>query len=113
MRTTFAVAILLAAGAAQAASPDEVKKKIEAAYPVQVLKVEPTDIDGKKAYSVRVMRKGGGGNAAFGVTTLAVDAETGALLPAFRHRASGYRLPDALEGDPRQVHVPAAGSTWR
>jgi hypothetical protein len=112
MRTSLALAVLLAAGAAQAASPDEVKKKIEAAYPVQVLKVEPADIDGKKAYSVRVMRKDGG-NAAFGVTTLAVDAETGALLPAFQHRASGYRLPDALEGDPRQVHVPAAGSTWR
>jgi hypothetical protein len=112
MRVAFTLALLLAGSAAQAASPEEVKKKIEGAYPVQVLKVEPTDVNGKKAYSVRVMRKDGG-NAAFSISTLAVDAETGALLPAFRHRASGYELPDAIEGDARQIWVPAQGSTWR
>ena len=112
MKPLLAAALLLVAGTAQAASPDEVKKKIEGAYRVQVLKVEPAMIDGKKAWSVRVMRKDTA-NGAFGVSTLAVDAETGDLIPAFRHRASGYSTPAAVEGDPRQVNVPSAGSTWR
>ena len=111
----LALPLLLAAGAAQAAmQPDEIKKQLEGAYPVQVLRVEPADIDGKPAFAVRVMNKAAGQNGAFGVTTLAVDAETGKLLPAFRHKASGYALPDAVEGDPRQVNVPEQGfKTWR
>ena len=110
-----ALAFVLVAGAAQAAmSSDEIKKTIEAAYPVQVLKIEPTDVDGKPAFAVRVMNKASGQNGAFGVTTLTVDADTGKLLPVFRHKASGYALPDAIEGDPRQINVPAQGSkTWR
>jgi hypothetical protein len=112
MRVVAALALLLAAGAAQAASPEEVKKKIETKYPVQVLKVDTVEIDGRKAYSVRVMRKDGG-SGAFGVSTLAADAESGELLSAFRHRASGYTMPESVEGDPRQVTVPRQGSTWR
>jgi hypothetical protein len=113
MRILLATAaLLLAAGAASAASPEEVKERIEKQYGVQVLKVTPTDLDGKKVYDLRVMRKDGG-NGAFGVTSLAVDAETGQLVPAFRHKASGYALPDAVEGDPRQIFVPSRGSTWR
>ena len=108
----LAIALLFAAGAAQAASPDEVKQKIEKAYGVQVLKVSPADLNGKKIYDVRVMRKDGG-NGAFGVTTLAVDAETGNLVPAFRHKASGYTMPDEISGDPRQIFVPATGATWK
>jgi Peptidase propeptide and YPEB domain len=109
---SFAFMLLLAAGTAQAATPDEVKQTLEKQYGVQVLKVEPADLDGKKVYDVRVMRKDSG-NGAFGVTTLTVDAETGKLIPAFRHKASGYTLPDAVAGDPRQIFVPSQGSTWR
>lgn len=112
MRLIAAVVLTFAAGAAAAASPDEVKQKIEKEYGVQVLKVTPADMDGKKVYDVRVMRKNGG-NGAFGVTSLAVDAESGKLVPVFRHKASGYELPDQVEGDPHQVLVPSRGSTWR
>jgi Peptidase propeptide and YPEB domain len=113
MRTLALALALLAAGAAQAASPDEVKQQIEKAYGVQVLQVTPADLDGKKVYDVRVMRKADGGNGAFAVTTLAVDAETGKLVPAFRHKASGYTMPDSIEGDPRQIFVPKSGATWK
>ena len=112
MRVLASLAIVLAAGAAVAASPDEVKQKLEKEYGVQVLKVTPADLDGKKVYDVRVMRKDGG-NGAFGVTSLAVDAETGQLVSAFRHKASGYTTPDNVEGEPRQIFVPSQGSTWR
>jgi len=108
----LALAILLAAGAAQAASPEEVKQSLEKTYPVRVLKVAPADLDGKKVYDVRVMRTDTA-NGGLGVTTLMVDAETGKLVPAFRHKASGYTLPDVVEGDPRQIFVPSQGATWK
>lgn len=104
--------VFFAAGAACAASPEEVKQRIEKEYGVEVLKVTPADLDGKKVYDIRVMRKDGG-NGAFGVSTIAVDAESGKLVPAFRHKPSGYALPDQVAGDPRQIFVPSRGSTWR
>jgi hypothetical protein len=109
----FAAALLLA-GTAHAVTPDEVKQKIEKAHPVQVLKVEPTDVDGRAAFSVRVMSKDTRTNGGFGVSTLTVDAETGQLIPAFRHQASGYTLPETVSGDPREINVPEQGfKTWR
>ncbi len=111
----IALAAGLAAGAAQAAlTPDEVKKQLESASPVAVLRVEPIELDGKPAFAVRVMKKTLGGNDAFIVTTLAVDRETGQLMLAFRHRASGYALSDAPTVEPKQIIVPEQGTrTWR
>jgi len=107
-------AVALIASAAQAVTPDEVKKRIEAALPVQVLRVQPAEIDGKPAFLVRVMNKAKGGNDAFSVTTLAVDGETGQLIPAFRHRASGYALSDSWGSEPKEILVPEnGGHTWR
>lgn len=111
-RIAAALLISFVAGAAFAASPEEVKQKIEKEYAVEVLKVTPAELDGRKVYDVRVMRKDGG-DGAFGVATIAVDAETGQLVPAFRHKSSGYSLPDQVAGDPRQIFVPSRGSTWR
>lgn len=111
-RIAAALLISFAAGAALAASPEEVKQKIEKEYGVEVLKVTPGELDGRKVYEVRVMRKDGG-DGAFGVATVAVDAESGQLVPAFRHKSSGYALPDQIAGDPRQIFVPSRGSTWR
>ena len=109
-----AVTCLLAASAQAAMTPDEVRKKLESAYPVQVLRVEPGEIDGKPVFLARVMKKTLGGNDAFGVATLAVDGETGRLIPAFRHRASGYTLPDGQGEEPKEVNVPENGmTTWR
>jgi hypothetical protein len=111
----LALGLAGATGAAQAGvTPDEVKQRLEKAYPVQVLKVTPAEIDGKQAFVVHVMSKDTRGNGGFGVSTLTVDAETGQLLPAFRHETSGYTLPDTVSGDPREVNVPEHGfKTWR
>jgi len=110
----LAAAALLAGAAQAAVTPEEVKKRIEAALPVQVLRVQPGEVDGKPAFLVRVMNKAKGGNDAFSVTTLAVDGETGQLIPAFRHRASGYALSDSSGSEPKEILVPEnGGHTWR
>jgi hypothetical protein len=110
----LALALGLAAGPARAAvTPDQIKKEIEKAYPVVVLHVEPTKVDGKSAYAVRVMKKSILENGGFGVTTLNVDPDTGKLIPAFRRGESGYTIPKPVAGEPHQVNVPRQGSTWR
>ena len=73
-------------------SPDEVKQQIEQSYPVHVLGIRAIKADGKAAYAVTVMIRGGDFNDAFQVNTFIVDADTGALIPVFRHLASGYVL---------------------
>ncbi len=73
-------------------SPDELKQQIEQTYPVQVLRIRAIKADGKAAYAVTVMIRGGDFNDAFQVNTFIVDADTGALIPVFRHLASGYVL---------------------
>lgn len=109
-------ALLLSAGAAGAAMmPDEVSKKVSQQLGVTVLRVIGTELDGRRAFSVRVMSPGGNSNEAFRVDTLMVDAENGQLLRAFRHLPSGY----ALAGDPspdtnrNSWSVPADGRVWR
>jgi hypothetical protein len=108
------LALALLAGAAAAASPEDVKASLEKAYPVQVLKVEKTDLDGKPVYAVRVMNKDTSGNGGYAVSTLLVDEATGRLIPAFRHKASGYTTPETISGEPREINVPEGGlKTWR
>jgi hypothetical protein len=107
-------ASLVASVALAAVTSDDVKKRLESVYPVQVLGVEPTEIDGKPAFLVRVMNKAPGGNDAFAVTILAVDADTGELISAFRHRSSGYALSDDFAREPKEINVPEQGmKTWR
>jgi hypothetical protein len=110
----FLMASLAAGGARAAMTTDEVKKQLESTYPVQVLSVTPTEIEGKPAFAARVMKTTLGGNDAFAVTVLDVDAESGKLISAFRHEASGYLLPESETVEPKQVLVPEHGhSTWR
>ncbi len=99
---TAVVAVLLAvSGTASAAvSSDQVKRNIEARFPVQVLKIREATIDGHNAFVVTVMNQGGAFNEAFQVNTLVVDAETGKLVTQFRHRASGYDLSGAARNEP-------------
>lgn len=105
------------APAAPVKSMDEVKRQIETAFGVTVLRVrDRTRDDGSPAYAVTVMNPGGDRNSAFGVSTLEVDARTGALVPQFRHAADGYRSSDDGRFDPnRSTDNPAVlrGHTWR
>jgi hypothetical protein len=48
------------------------------------------------------------------VSSLAIDRQTGDLVPSFRHRASGYDLPGGLRGDKAGLRPDAARSRpWR
>ena len=73
-------------------SPDELKQQIEQTYPVQVLGIRAIEADGKAAYAVTVMIRGGDFNDAFQVNTFIVDADTGVPISVFRHLVSGYVL---------------------
>ncbi len=110
------VAVLAASGPARAAlTAEQVAQQIAEAYGVRVLKIAPTEIDGRAAFRVTVMKPGGNANDAFRVTTLAVDAETGKLIPQFRHRASGYELSGAprYEAGPSRPDAAEKGIVWR
>ena len=123
--TPIARIVLAAAGvslaAAMAVTPAEarmskaqVKQALEKAYPVRVLdKYTKLDTaDGRAVYRVKVMNRGGDFNAAFMITTLVVDADSGKLPIVFRHKTSGYdlgagggRAADRQPADsPRGVH---------
>ncbi len=80
-------------------SPDELKQQIEQTYPVHVLGIRAVKADGKAAYAVTVMNRGGDFNNAFQVNTFIVDADTGAPISVFRHLASGYVLSGGGDRD--------------
>jgi hypothetical protein len=85
---------------------DEAAQDIAERYGVEVLKVREGEVDGVPAWLVTVMFPGGNFNSAFQVQTLAVDKQSGDLIPAFRHGTSGYQLPDRFSGSPRSGSDP-------
>lgn len=110
------VAVFAASDPAQAAlTAEQVARQIAETYKVRVLKVAPLEFGGRAAFRVTVMKPGGNSNDAFRVTTIAVDAETGKLIPQFRHRASGYDLPAAprYEAGPSRPDAAEKGIVWR
>ena len=83
---------ILAAGAAPglaAMSADQVKRQVELAFGVRVLKMRPMQDAGQAAFAVVIMNHGGDFNEAWQVNTIVVDADSGKLIRQFRHRASG------------------------
>ena len=108
-------ALLWTGPALGAVSEQEAAAKIAEAYDVRVLRVREGEIDGTAVWLVTVMKGGGERNDAYQVTTLAVDRETGRLVPSFRHRPSGYDLPGAQpRGDKAGLRPDAhRGRTWR
>ena len=90
-------------------------ESLEATYGVRAIKVRSGEIEGRKVWLITVMNPGGDSNAAFQVNTLAVDQETGELVPSFRHGTSGYVLPEAARRDDRLGRRPEAlrSRTWR
>ena len=100
---------------AAAISEDEAARNVAEAYDVQVLRVVEDEIDGQAVWLVTVMKGGGDRNDAFQVSTLALDRQSGELVPSFRHRASGYDLPPKpASGDTESVRPDAMrGGVWR
>lgn len=118
MVRTLAMALLagiVSGGNAVAQVTDqEAKRQIEEAYGVEVLAVREEEIDERAVWLVTFMVPEGDTNAAFMVSSLAVDRQTGDLVPSFRHQASGYELPGGLRGDKVGVRPDAMRSgTWR
>ncbi len=98
-----------------ALSANQVKAKVAKAFGVMVVKVRPGNVDGRKVFVVTMMNPGGDFNEAFQVSTIVVDAETGKLVPGFRHRASGLDANQAPSFVPN-LHSPDTlswGFIWR
>jgi hypothetical protein len=104
-----------AARPAAALTGEEAAARIEADYGVKALRVRAGTIDGVAVWLITVMKPSRDSNDAFQVTTLAVDAATGALVPAFRHGPSGPARPEGafqtqIEQRPRVLR---SGDVWR
>ncbi len=96
-------------------SSEEAARMVAEQYSVKVLRVRAAVIDNTPVWLVTVMKAGGNTNDAFQVTTLAVDQESGKLVPSFRHGASGYRYPDGQVRRTRVEQRPEAmrSGVWR
>ncbi len=119
-RVAHALAASLLAGfvfsgtAVAQVTDQEAKRQIEDSYDVEVLRVREGEIDGRAVWLVTVMMPSGDFNSAFMVSSLAIDRQTGDLVPSFRHRASGYDLPGGLRSDKDGLRPDVARSrTWR
>jgi hypothetical protein len=115
-----ALAVALLAGlvvsgnAVAQVTDQEAKRQIEESYDVEVLGVREGEIDGRAVWLVTVMLPPGDYNTAFMVSNLAIDRQTGDLVPSFRHRASGYDLPGVLRSGKAGLRPDAVRSRpWR
>lgn len=113
--TTALTAVLLSGTALAQVSEAEVSAMIEESYPVQVLKVEAGEVDGESAWMVTVMNTGGNFNEAFAVNTLAVDRQTGELIPAFQSGPNGSGGGEIIGGADKDGVNPtrARDGVWR
>ena len=86
---------------AQRLTAEAAAQRVAETYGVEALRVrEMRAEDGRLAYAVTVMAPGGDANDAFRVTTLLVDAETGELIPQFRHTPTGHEFSGAPSNVP-------------
>jgi hypothetical protein len=103
------------AGAAQAPAPglseEQVRSRVQEELGVEVLGLEVIDPNGPPAYAVRVMNPPGDYSAAFLVSTLLVDGETGEVLGEMRTQPSSED-PDLLPGS-RRPDLDASGREIR
>jgi hypothetical protein len=92
----------------------EAKLQVEETYVVEVLGRRDSEIDGRAVWLVTFVVLSCDTNSAFMVSSLAIDRESGDLVPAFRHRASGYELPGGLRRDRVGLRPDAMRTgTWR
>jgi hypothetical protein len=102
-------------GAAQAPAPglseEQVRSRVQEELGVEVLGLEVVDPNGPPAYAVRVMNPPGNYSAAFLVSTLLVDGETGEVLGEMRRQPSSED-PDLLPKS-RRPEVDASGPEVR
>ncbi|MFQ5954761.1 MAG: PepSY domain-containing protein [Kiloniellales bacterium] len=94
--------MLPAASVDAAMSEDQVRAAIVRDFGVEVLRIRPDTVDGRGVFLVTIMSPGGDFNDAFQVNTLMVDAETGQLVPQFRHHPSGHSFSGSLLNVPNR-----------
>jgi len=113
----LAVVLVLAPGSDAAAevSKDAAAQQVEESFSVEVLKVRDSDLDGTPVWLVTFMVPGGNSNAAFQVSTVAVEKSSGRLLPSFRHRNNGVALPGSRTWSLKSESRPEASGShnWR
>lgn len=109
----LALAGALGGTARAAVTEEQAAERIASDYGVEVLRVRAGEIDDRAVWLVTVMKPGGNSNDAFQVTTLAVDQETGDLVPNFRPGSGA--LPDAGENSTRIEQQPDVlrSRSWR
>jgi hypothetical protein len=106
--------LVVSGNAVAQVTDQEAKRQIEESYDVEVLGVREGEIDGRAVWLVTVMLPPGDYNTAFMVSNLAIDRQTGDLVPSFRHRESGYDLPGGLRSDKSGLRPDAVRSRpWR
>ena len=93
------VVLLVPSPGTAAVTETEAVTMIEEIYDVEVLRARAGRIDDRQVWLLTVMNRGGDFNTAFQVNTLAVDRNTGKLVPAFRHGPSGVRPSGAEARD--------------
>ncbi len=110
-----ALVALLAGGTRAEVTEAQVKRSLEAAYNVTVLRIRQVDHEGQPAFVVTMMNSGGNFNEAFQVNTVLVDADSGKLISQFRHRTSGYDPNAAPRYAPNRHSADAleSGIIWR
>jgi len=96
-------------------SEAEVTTKVARDYGVDVLRVRRGAVDGRQVFLVTMMNPGGDFNEAFQVNTIAVDMESGELVPGFRHRPSGADANQAPSygADRQPANVLESRVLWR
>ena len=94
---------------------DAAAKQVEESYKVEVLKVRDGNLDGIEVWLVTFMVPGGNSNAAFQVSTVAVEKASGRLVPSFRHRNSGVASPGPRTWSLKSESRPGASGShsWR
>ena len=93
--------LMLSSPATAAVTKEAAAERIAEEFGVEVLRVRPGERDGRAIWLLTVMQPEGSSNATFQVHILAIDQESGDLLPSFRHRNSGYDLPPPAAGGGR------------
>jgi hypothetical protein len=102
-------------GTAQAPAPrlseDQVRARLQDELGVDVLDLRTVEVDGRPGYAAKVMNPPGNYNAAFLVSTLLVDGDTGQVLGEMRPQPS-VAVPDVLP-ESRRPELDASGAEIR
>lgn len=70
-------------------SNEELKQRVELEFGVTVLELRDLTQNGTPIVAVKIMNPSSDNNAAFLVRVIAIDPETGKLVPQFRHGLHG------------------------